>query len=174
MWYIFKENKEKGGGAVKITVLCFGTLSERHFADAFAEYAKRLSPICSFECVELREKKLPADPSPAQILAALDAEGRDVLSRIPSRACAVVLAVEGKQLSSEALASYMDAKMSAGTSEFVFVIGSSYGLSPEVKRRADLLLSMSAMTFPHQLARVMLAEQLYRASQIRSGGRYHK
>ena len=159
---------------MKITILAFGTLSERHFADAFAEYAKRLSPSCAFECAELREKRLSSDPSDGEIAAALEAEGREVLSRIPPRACAVVLAVEGKALSSEALASYLDARMSAGTSEFVFVIGSSYGLSPEVKRRADLLLSMSAMTFPHQLARVMLAEQLYRSMQIRAGTKYHK
>ena len=159
---------------MKITILCFGTLSERHFADAFAEYAKRLSPVCNFECVELREKRLAADPSAAQIADALAAEGREVLARIPPRACAVVLAVEGRELASEALSAYLDDKMSAGTSEFVFVIGSSYGLSPEVKRRADLLLSMSKMTFPHQLARVMLAEQLYRAAQIRAGTKYHK
>ena len=139
---------------MKITILAFGTLSERHYADAFAEYAKRLSA--------------------SWIAAALEAEGREALSHIPPRACAVVLAVEGKALSSEALTSYMEGKMSAGTSEFVFVIGSSYGLSPEVKRRADLLLSMSAMTFPHQLARVMLAEQIYRAAQIRAGTKYHK
>ena len=167
-------NDEREVDSVKITVIAFGTLSERHFADAFAEYARRLAPVCAFECVELREKRLAADPSPAGIAAALDAEGREALARIPPRACAVVLAVEGKAMTSEALAGFIDAKMSAGTSEFAFVIGSSYGLSPEVKRRADLLLSMSAMTFPHQLARVMLAEQIYRAMQIRAGTKYHK
>ena len=159
---------------MKITVVAFGTLSERYFADAFAEYAKRLGATCAFECVELREKRLSSDPSGGEIAAALEAEGREALSRISSRACVIVLAVEGKAMSSEALAAYMDARMSAGTSEFVFVVGSSYGLSPEVKRRADLLLSMSAMTFPHQLARVMLAEQIYRAAQIRAGTKYHK
>lgn len=159
---------------MKITVIAFGTLSERHYADAFAEYQKRLFASCAFECVELREKRLSSDPSSSEIAAALEAEGREALSRIPARACVIALAVEGKAMSSEALASYLDTKMSAGTSEFVFVVGSSYGLAPEVKRRADLLLSMSAMTFPHQLARVMLAEQIYRASQIRQGTKYHK
>ena len=159
---------------MKITVLCFGTLSERHFAEAFEEYRRRLAPTCAFACVELREKRLSSDPSPAEIASAIEAEGREALSRISPRACAVVLAVEGKAVSSEGLASFLDAKMSAGTSEFTFVIGSSYGLSAEVKRRADLLLSMSAMTFPHQLARVMLAEQIYRAMQIRQGTKYHK
>lgn len=159
---------------MKITVIAFGTLSEKHFADAFAEYARRLSPVCTFECVELREKRLKNDPSLSEIEAALAAEGKQLLERISPRACTVVMAIEGKELSSEGLASYMDSRMSAGTSEFVFVIGSSYGLSAEVKRRADLPLSMSPMTFPHQLARVMLAEQLYRVSQIRNGTKYHK
>ena len=159
---------------MKMTLLCFGTLSERFYAEAFEEYRRRLAPACSFECVELREKRLCSDPSPAEIASALEAEGREALSRIPPRACAVVMAIEGKKLSSEALAAYLDGKMSAGTSEFVFVVGSSYGLLDEVKRRADLLLSMSDMTFPHQLARVMLAEQLYRAAQIKAGTKYHK
>ncbi len=159
---------------MKITVIAFGTLSEKYFADAYAEYRRRLSPACTFDCIELKEKRLSADPSAAEIDAALEAEGKQVLDLIPRRACTVVMAIEGKQLSSEALASYMDSRMCAGTSEFVFVIGSSYGLSPQVKRRADLLLSMSAMTFPHQLARVMLAEQLYRVSQIKNGTKYHK
>lgn len=159
---------------MKITLLAFGTLSEKHFADAFAEYRRRLSPVCTFECAELKEKRLSADPSAAEIASALESEGRQLLDRIPSRACTVVMAIEGKQMSSQDLATYMDGRMNAGTSEFVFVIGSSYGLAPEVKKRADLLLSMSPMTFPHQLARVMLAEQLYRVSQIRSGSKYHK
>ena len=159
---------------MKITILCFGTLSERHFAEAFAEYARRLSPVCNFECVELREKRLSADAPPAEIAAALAAEGRDALARISPRSCVIALAIEGREMSSEALSEYLDGRMSAGTSDFTFVIGSSCGLSPEVKRRADLLLSMSKMTFPHQLARVMLAEQLYRASQIRAGTKYHK
>lgn len=159
---------------MKITVIAFGTLSEKHFADAFAEYKRRLSPVCGFECIELKEKRLSAAPSPSEIGAALDAEGEQLLALIPRRACTVVMAIEGKQMSSEGLAAYMDSRMSAGTSDFVFVIGSSYGLSTEVKRRADLLLSMSPMTFPHQLARVMLAEQLYRVSQIKCGTKYHK
>lgn len=159
---------------MKATVIAFGTLSEKHFADAFAEYCRRLVPVCPVTCVELKEKRLGPDPSVAQITAALEAEGKLLLGHIPRRACTVVLAIEGRAMSSEALASYMEKQMNGGTGEFAFVIGSSYGLSPEVKRRADLLLSMSPMTFPHQLARVMLAEQLYRVFQIHNGTKYHK
>lgn len=159
---------------MKITVIALGTLSERAFAEAFEEYKKRFRAFGSLECVELKEKKLGDRPSPAQIAAALSAEGETILSRIPPRAFVCAMAIEGKMMSSEALAELLDRRMTGGAGEFCFIIGSSYGLCPEVKARADLLLSMSPMTFPHQLARVMLAEQLYRAAQILSGGKYHK
>lgn len=157
---------------MKLTVIAMGTLSQKMYSEAFAEYAKRFT--CGFECIELKEKRLSQDPSEAQIAAALDAEAEAILSKIPSRAFAVAMAIEGKTISSEELASLIENKTSSGTSDFCFIVGSSFGLSDKVKRRADMLISMSKMTFPHQLARVMLAEQLYRATQIISGKKYHK
>lgn len=181
MWYNRKNRrrfcKSKRGGAeetVKVTVIAPGTLSERAYAEAFEEYRKRFRAFGAFECIELKEKRLGDRPSPAQIAAALFAEGEDILSRVPPRSFVFAMAVEGKKLSSEGFAELLDRRMIGGAGEFCFIVGSSYGLSPEVKSRADFLLSMSDMTFPHQLARVMLAEQIYRAAQILAGGKYHK
>ena len=159
---------------MKVTLISVGTLSQKAYADAFSEYAKRFSAHGILECAEIREKKIDASPSEAQIAAALDFEGDAILSKIPPRAFVFAMAIEGKSMTSEAFASLLDRKMTEGVPEFCCVIGSSVGLSDKVKRRADALLSMSPMTFPHQLARVMLTEQLYRASQILSGGKYHK
>lgn len=159
---------------MKITVIALGSLSERAFSEAFEEYRKRFRSFGTFECIELKEQKLPKEPSEAQIKAGLRTEGETILSRIPQRAFVCAMAIEGKMFSSEAFADLLDRKMSGGVGEFVFVIGSSFGLDGAVKERADFLLSMSPMTFPHQLARVMLAEQVYRAAQILSGGKYHK
>ena len=159
---------------MKVTLISVGTLSQKAYADAFSEYAKRFSAHGILECAEIREKKIDVSPSEAQIAAALDFEGDAILSKIPPRAFVFAMAIEGKSMTSEAFASLLDRKMTEGVPEFCFVIGSSFGLSDKVKRRADALLSMSPMTFPHQLARVMLTEQLYRASQILSGGKYHK
>lgn len=159
---------------MKITLIALGTLSERAFSEAFEEYRKRFRAFGSIECIELKEKNPGDRPSPAQIEAALSAEGEAILSKIPPRAFVCAMAIEGKTMSSEAFAELLDRRMTSGTGEFCFIIGSSHGLCPQVKKRADLLLSMSPMTFPHQLARVMLAEQLYRACQILSGGKYHK
>lgn len=159
---------------VKITLIALGTLSERAFAEAFEEYRKRFRSFGTMDVIELKEKKLSDKPSQAQIDGALSSEGEAILARIPARAFVCAMAIEGKMMSSEELSRLLDRKMVEGAGEFCFVIGSSHGLCPEVKRRADLLLSMSPMTFPHQLARVMLAEQLYRACQIRAGGKYHK
>ena len=159
---------------MKTTLIALGTLSEKAFAEAFEEYRKRFRSFGMMDVIELKEKKLGDRPSQAQINAALAAEGEAILSRIPARAFVCAMAIEGKMMSSEELASLLERKMVEGAGEFCFIIGSSHGLCPEVKRRADLLLSMSPMTFPHQLARVMLAEQLYMACQILAGGKYHK
>ena len=159
---------------MKVTLISVGTLSQKAYADAFSEYAKRFSAHGILECAEIREKKIDASPSEAQIAAVLDFEGDAILSKIPPRAFVFAMAIEGKSMTSEAFASLLDRKMTEGVPEFCFVIGSSFGLSDKVKRRADALRSMSPMTFPHQLARVMLAEPLYRASPIISGGKYHK
>ena len=157
-----------------VTVLCVGKLKESYWRDAVAEYAKRLSAFCRFTVIEVDEERLPDAPSAAQIAHTLEEEGKRLLSRIPRDALTVALCIEGKTVSSEMLSARLSSWALDGKSHIVFVIGGSFGLSDEVKNAATLRLSMSPMTFPHQLARVMLLEQIYRAFQIASGGKYHK
>ena len=157
-----------------ITLLCVGKLKEAYWRDAVAEYQKRLAAFCKFDIVELDECRLPDNPSLAQIEKALETEGKAILSKIPPRAAVMPLCIEGKPLSSEALSEKLQQWSVSGTSKIVCIIGSSFGLSPAVKAAATFKLSLSPMTFPHQLARVMLCEQVYRAMQIAAGGKYHK
>lgn len=157
-----------------IHLLCVGKLKEKHFAAACGEYEKRLRAFCRLQVVELPEERLPEDPSPAQRDAALEKEAVKILDKIPRGAKVIALCVEGKLLSSEALSAEIAAWTVAGCSQLVFVIGGSFGLHPRVKAAAALQLSMSPMTFPHHLARVMVLEQIYRAFQIAAGTRYHK
>jgi len=157
-----------------ITVLCVGKLKESWLREAAAEYQKRLSPYCRLQVVEVEEERTPEDPSPAQIARTLTAEGERLLSKIPAGAAVFALCIEGKEISSPALSETLDRLAVEGISHAVFIIGGSWGLSDPVKAAAGWRLSMSPMTFPHQLARVMLLEQLYRAAQISSGGKYHK
>ena len=157
-----------------VTVLCVGKLKESYWRDAVAEYAKRLSAFCRFTVIEVDEERLPDAPSAAQIAHTLEEEGKRLLSRIPRDALTVALCIEGKTVSSEMLSARLSSWALDGKSHIVFVIGGSFGLSDEVKHAAALCLSMSPMTFPHRLARVMLLEQIYRAFQIASGGKYHK
>ena len=158
----------------KVTVLCVGKLKEKFYIDAAAEYAKRLSRFCKLELAELPEERLPEDPSPAQVEAALLKEAAAIRARLPSGAALIALCVEGELRSSEALARQMAAWAGQGVSQLVFLIGGSFGLHPSIKGSAKLRLSMSPMTFPHHLARVMVLEQIYRAYQINAGTRYHK
>lgn len=158
----------------KVTVLCVGKLKEKFYIDAAAEYAKRLSRFCKLELVELPEERLPEDPSPAQIEAALLKEAAAIRAKLPAGAALIALCVEGELRSSEALAQQMAAWAGQGVSQLVFLIGGSFGLHPAIKGSAKLRLSMSPMTFPHHLARVMVLEQIYRAYQINAGTRYHK
>ena len=158
----------------KVTVLCVGKLKEKFYIDAAAEYAKRLSRFCKLELVELPEERLPEDPSPAQIEAALLKEAAAIRAKLPAGAALIALCVEGELRSSEALARQMAAWACQGVSQLVFLIGGSFGLHPSIKGSAKLRLSMSPMTFPHHLARVMVLEQIYRAYQINAGTRYHK
>ena len=153
----------------KVTILCVGKLKEKFYADAVSEYSKRLSRFC-----KLNEERLPEDPSPAQIEAALSREADAIRAKLPPAAMAVALCVEGKQRSSEELARLMADSASRGVSNLVFLIGGSFGLHPSIKELAAVRLSMSHMTFPHHLARVMLLEQIYRAYQINAGTKYHK
>ena len=158
----------------KVTALCVGKLKEKFYIDAAAEYAKRLSRFCKLELVELPEERLPEDPSPAQIEAALLKEAAAIRAKLPAGASLIALCVEGDLRSSEALARQMAAWASQGVGQLVFLIGGSFGLHPSIKGSAKLRLSMSPMTFPHHLARVMVLEQIYRAYQINAGTRYHK
>ena len=157
-----------------IQILCVGKLKEKHFAAACAEYQKRLSAFCKLTVTELPEVRLPEHPSQAQIDAALAREGEAILAKLPKGGKVVALCVEGDLLSSPQLAKRLDGWMVDGASQLTFVIGGSFGLHPAVKAQAHLRLSMSPMTFPHHLARVMVLEQLYRAFQITAGTRYHK
>ncbi len=158
----------------KVTLLCVGKLKERFYTEATAEYAKRLSRFCSLDIIELPESRLPDDPSPAQIRQALEAEAALIRAKLPKGAAVIAMCIEGKTLSSPQLADRMARFAVGGDSSLVFLIGGSVGLDESIKAQADLRLSMSPMTFPHHLARVMLLEQIYRAYQINAGTKYHK
>ena len=151
---------------LNITVLCVGKLKESFYIAAVREYEKRLKGYCKLTLLEL--------PSQAQINAALEKEAQAIFAKLPKRATLVALCIEGKELSSEQLAQKFQQWATSGVSAIALVIGSSYGLHPLVKQQAALRLSMSPMTFPHHLARVMLLEQVYRAFKINEGSLYHK
>ena len=157
----------------RITVLCVGKLKEKFYADAAAEYCKRLSRYCKIEVTELPEYRLPEDPSPAEIKRALAAEANAIRQKLEGGAV-VAMCIEGQTCSSEALSKKLAAFALEGKSKVTFLIGGSFGLDETLKKQADWRLSMSPMTFPHHLARVMLLEQIYRACQIAEGTRYHK
>ena len=158
----------------KVSIICVGKLKEKFYMEAAAEYVKRLGRFCKIEIAELPEDRLPEDPSPAQIEVALLKEGEAIKAKLPPSAAVIAMCVEGKTMSSEALADLMAKGASQGQSHLVFLIGGSFGLHPSVKALAGVRLSMSPMTFPHHLARVMLLEQIYRGYQIQEGSRYHK
>ena len=158
----------------RITLICVGKLKERFYADAAAEYVKRLSRFCKLEIIELAEERLPENPSPAQIDAALFKEAEAVRSKLPPSSSLIALCVEGRLRSSGELAQLMETWANRGEKRLVFLIGGSFGLHESVKAQAWAKLSMSPMTFPHHLARVMLLEQIYRACQISAGTKYHK
>lgn len=157
-----------------VRFICVGKMREMFYIDAFDEYRKRLQTLCRFECIELAELRLPDAPSEKEISAALDKEGTEILKNIPNGAYAVAMCVEGTQLPSEGIAKLISERENSGRPRLCFIIGGSFGLSDAVKSRADMRLSMSKMTFPHHLARVMLAEQVYRGFKIIEGSKYHK
>ena len=158
----------------KVTILCTGKLKEKFYLDAVAEYVKRLNRFCKLEIIELPEERLPEDPSPAQIEAALSKEADAVRAKLPNGCLVIAMCVEGRERSSEELSGLLSDWSSRGGSSLSFLIGGSYGLAPSLKAQAWAKLSMSPMTFPHHLLRVMLLEQIYRAYQINAGSRYHK
>ena len=157
----------------KIKLIALGNLKEAYWRDALAEYKKRLGAYAQVEIVELKEERLPDSPGAAEIEAALDREATAILAAVPPRAHLAALCVEGKQLSSEELSQALSRVMQE-SGELALVIGSSHGLSPRVKSAAAIRLSVSKLTFPHQMMRVILLETLYRSLSILHGGKYHK
>jgi len=157
---------------MNIKLIVIGKLKEDYLRNACAEYIKRLGRYCMFELHELDECRLSDNPSDKEIAAALKKEGEQI-KRYAS-GYIVPMCIEGKQLSSPELAEKIASAGVSGNSTVTFIIGSSFGIDPEIKAMGSLKLSMSKMTFPHQLARVMLLEQIYRSFQINTGGKYHK
>ena len=158
----------------EITLIAMGKLKEKFYLSAAAEYEKRLKGYCKFQLIELPEFRLPENPSTSEISAGLEKEADMIFDKIPKGAWLCIFTPEGKLLSSEDLAKKMGDVKNSGKSSACFLIGSSFGISPRVKQKADFRLSMSPMTFPHHLARIMVLEQLYRAEAIQAGSKYHK
>ena len=158
----------------EITLIAMGKLKEKFYLSAAAEYEKRMKGYCQFKLLELPEVRLPENPSSAEINAGLEKEADMILSKIPKGAWCCVFTPEGKMLSSEALADKLRDVKNTGKSSACFLIGSSFGIAQRLKEKSDFKLSMSPMTFPHHLARVMVLEQLYRAEAIQAGSKYHK
>lgn len=159
---------------MKITVIAVGKIKEKYFTGAIDEYAKRLSRYCKLELIEVADEKTPDGASDALELQIREKEGERILQKIPEQAYVIALAIEGKMLDSVELAKQMEQWNVGGISHMVFVIGGSLGLAPSVLGRSDYKLSFSRMTFPHQLMRVILLEQIYRSFRIRNGEPYHK
>ncbi len=157
-----------------VTILCVGKARERHFAAAVDEYVKRMSALMPCAVAEVADEPEPKQLSDAAVERVLRVEGERLLSKIPASAYVVALCVDAKQPTSEELAAKLNALFISGRSDIIFVIGGSLGLYESVRKRADEAMGLSRMTLPHQLARVVLAEQLYRAAKINAGQRYHK
>lgn len=158
---------------IKITLITLGKLKEKYLRDAVEEYAKRLSRYCKLDIIELSPVTLSDNPSQSEIDTALLKEAEIIEKRIPDGSIVTALCVEGKSNTSEQLAEFVEKNTNEGKN-MCFIIGSSFGLSDTVKQKSNLKLSLSAMTFPHQLFRVMLLEQIYRAFKINEGSTYHK
>ena len=159
---------------LRVHIVHVGTVKEKYLTDAISEYEKRLSAYCTLDSISIKEERLSDKPSEAEISAALVREGERILAAIPPRAFTVALCVEGKQLTSEKFSEKLSSIANDGFSDIYLIIGGSDGLSDAVKRACHMRLSISEMTFPHQLMRVILLEQLYRAFNIAAGGKYHK
>lgn len=166
-----KMMKGMAGKMLGIDVICVGKLKEKFFADACDEYKKRMGAYCRLNIIELAET--PAQ-SESEVRRALSAEAERISAKIPKDAYLICMCIEGKMLSSEALSGKISTLKCSGKSRLCFIIGGSNGIDESIKARAELKLSMSPMTFPHHLARVMLLEQIYRAFKIEEGSGYHK
>lgn len=159
---------------ITVTVVALGKLKERYMREFSAEYEKRLSAFCKLQIIELSPERLPENPAQSEIDRTLAQEAKQILSKLPQNAYVFSLCIEGKQMTSEQFSQKISTLAVKGVSNIAFVLGSSFGLAEEIKKQSDFRFSMSEMTFPHQMARVMLLEQLYRAFQIANGGKYHK
>ncbi|MBQ8738748.1 MAG: 23S rRNA (pseudouridine(1915)-N(3))-methyltransferase RlmH [Clostridia bacterium] len=159
---------------LNIKIIATGDLKENYLRDAIKEYQKRIGAWAKIEEIVLKEERLSENPSQSEIERALECEEKRILERLTPRSYVIAMCVEGKQLSSEELATKISEITNTGKSEIVFIIGSSYGLSPQVKARADFKLSVSKLTFPHQLLRVILHETIYRTLSIINNTKYHK
>lgn len=157
-----------------IRIIAVGKLKERFWREAAQEYIKRLGAFASVETIEVAEEKLSENPQPAEIEASLKKEAARIVRLIPDKAAVISLAIKGQSFSSEDLAGYIEKLCLGGSSYLVFIIGGSYGLAEDAYSKHELMLSFSAMTFPHQMMRVILLEQLYRSFQIINKGKYHK
>lgn len=159
---------------MQVKIVCVGKLKEKYFVDGIKEYSKRIGAYTKFEIVEVKDEKDRDNFSPEDINKIKEIEGERILSKIKQDDYVITLEIKGKQLSSEELSSKMKDLMTYGTSSFVFIIGGSHGLSHQVSNRSKLKLSFSKMTFPHQLMRLILTEQIYRAFKIMKNEPYHK
>ncbi|NLV49714.1 MAG: 23S rRNA (pseudouridine(1915)-N(3))-methyltransferase RlmH [Clostridiales bacterium] len=159
---------------LNIRVIGVGKFKEEYWSAAAAEYIKRLSPYCRLEVEETPESRLPARPSQAELAEALSREADGIELRIPKGATVIAMCIEGKMLDSPKFSEFLSLCAAKGVSKLCFVIGGSHGLDERIKKLAALKLSMSKMTFPHHMARVMLLEQLYRGFKIAEGSKYHK
>lgn len=159
---------------MNISIICVGKLKEKYWSDAVGEYSKRLKSYCTLDIVELKESRLPDKAGPAEELAVKEAEGTEILKKIKDNMYVITLEVKGKMLSSEKLAEKIENLGIDGVSNVAFVIGGSLGLSEAVSKRANFKLSFSEMTFPHQMMRVILLEQIYRSFKIIKNETYHK
>ena len=157
---------------MKINIICVGKIKEKYLVDAIKEYSKRLKKYIKLSIIELQDEKCPRNPGEEEAVKAV--EGERILSRIRDEGFVVALAIEGRQMKSEEFASFISEKGVRGVSCIYFIIGGSIGLDTRVLNRADLKLSFSHMTFPHQLMRVILLEQIYRAEKIIKNEPYHK
>ena len=158
---------------MKIRILAVGKLKEKYLLQGVAEYEKRLSPFASVELIETREERMPESPSEAEKEDALKKEGAHLLRLVAEKSFLIALDVSGELLSSEALAEKIAALALQGKSDLTFLIGGAFGISAAVRKRADLRLSFSPMTFTHQMVRLLLYEQVYRAFKINRGEKYH-
>ena len=159
---------------IKLKIIALGRLKEKYLRDAQDEYIKRLSAYAKTELIELEPVRLSDNPSAGEIERALSTEAEMIKKKIPENSLVTAMCIEGKQLSSEELSDFNSERIARGTGTLVYIIGSSYGLHSDIKAMAGLKLSFSKMTFPHQLFRIMLLEQVYRAFKIEEGSSYHK